>query len=441
MFKIMDSLQHQYLVMVGQQSENSEEFFKDMELVLSVDCDSDLRKEAKRRIDKEVLKAGEMILHGDLLTNIRFETCKRLKQGSITPIERYDYMKIFRLGLFHLRMNKTIMDLKGGMQNLVNVDDELSLGWFRTMLGLNNISNKEDNIKRCGNFEFHDQFCIEVGSALLVNAFKSFLTSLPSSPTKTLKAAKKIILDFLEIYDIKYVYDSSDYNEKDYFDDCLSACKDNAGRTVLSLVADAMEHEGDGLGLRAMRTVMIPYLLNKSERQTSKYAPNLLLNKIYFLGASPRTQARIDLLACVNPSGEVGRSLARDEFNEHKVRGTKECLRGLHSQLTDMNVSKSMLGSNVLSQIETHDRDSTLIPQGGGRSSHSYFSDDQKNKIREEIERVKPFDKRREKIQFYDKSKGSVFSGLSEINLKRFLERNRKLFGRNDPNKFLNENQ
>ena len=106
-----------------------------------------------------------------------------------------------------------------------------------------------------------------------------------------------------------------------------------------------------------------------------------------------------------------------------------------------MNVSKSMLGSNVLSHIETHDRDSTLIPQGGGRSSHSYFSDDQKNKIREEIERVKPFDKRREKIQFYDKSKGSVFSGLSEINLKRFLERNRKLFGRNDPNKFLNENQ
>ena len=67
--------------------------------------------------------------------------------------------------------------------------------------------------------------------------------------------------------DIKYFYDESNYDEKDYFDDCLSACRDNCGRTVISLVADAMEHAGDGLGMRAMRTVMILYCLNKSEKQ------------------------------------------------------------------------------------------------------------------------------------------------------------------------------
>ena len=108
MFKIMDSLQREYLELVGQQSRNKELFFKDLDLVLSVDSDPVMRKAAEERIRQEVLGAGEMICHGDYLTNIRFETCKRLKQGSITAIERYDFMKLFRLGLFHLRMTKTI---------------------------------------------------------------------------------------------------------------------------------------------------------------------------------------------------------------------------------------------------------------------------------------------------------------------------------------------
>ena len=437
MFKIMDTLQLEFLHMVGQQSEKGEEFLNDLEVLQSVDCEGSLRREAKNRVDREVLRAGEMIVHGDLLTNVRFETCKRLKQGSITSIERYDYMKIFRLGLFHLRMAKTIQDLQTGMPNEVNIDDDLSLGWFRTELGLNGISNKEDAIKRCGSFDYHDQFCLEVGSALLVDAFQTFLNRATSPPVRTHDGAKSFILDFLDSMDIKYFYDASNYDEKDYFDDCLSACRDNCGRTVISLVADAMEHAGDGLGLRAMRTVMILYCLNKREKQTSKYAPMLLLNKIYYLGASPRTQARIDMLACVNPTGENGRNIARDQYNEHKVRETKDCLRGLHSQLTDINVSKAMLGGHVLSQIESHDRESLQVPQRGGRSSHSYFSSDQKTKIKQDIKKVRPFDKNREKIRFYDKSKGSVFSGLSKPAIQRFLERNKKLFARRDPHKFM----
>ena len=41
------------------------------------------------------------------------------------------------------------------------------------------------------------------------------------------------------------------------------------------------------------------------------------------------------------------------------------------------------------------------------------------------------------KIQYYDKSKGSVFAGLAESDIKRFVERNQKLFSRNDPHKFM----
>ena len=104
----MDSLQREFLELVGQQSDNKELFFKDLDHVLSVDGNPVLRKDAEQRIKEEVLQAGEMICHGDYLTNIRFETCKRLKQGSVTAIERYDFMKLFRLGMFHLRMTKTI---------------------------------------------------------------------------------------------------------------------------------------------------------------------------------------------------------------------------------------------------------------------------------------------------------------------------------------------
>ena len=437
MFKIMDALQCEYLELVGQQSDNKDMFFKDLDVILSVEGDAAMRKEAEKRIRQEVLSAGEMICHGDYLTNIRFETCKRLKQGSVTAIERYDFMKMFRLGLFHLRMTKTIQDLECGMKNEVNLDDVLSLGWFRTILGLNNISNKEENIKRCGQFEYHDQFCLEIGSALLISAFKTFLKSEPSTPAKTHEGAVQFILEFLEFSDIKYFYDTENYDEKDPFDDCLSSCKENASRTVLSMVADVMEHEGDGLGLRGMRTIMIPYFLNKRKQQTSKYAPMLLLNKVYFMGASPRTQDRVDLLACVNPTGETGRNVARDEYNEHKVRSCKEVLRGLHSQLTDANISKSMLGSNTLSILESHDKDSILSSHSGGKSSHSYFSDEERAKIKEEVEKIEPFDRNRDRVEFYDKSKGSVFGGLAESDLQRFLVRNKKLFSRNDPHKFL----
>ena len=323
------------------------------------------------------------------------------------------------------------------MKTEVNLDDTLSLGWFRTILGLNNITNKEESIKRCGQFEYHDQFCLEIGSALLISAFKTFLKSAPSAPIKTREEAVQYLIEFLDFSDIKYYYDPLNYDERNYFDDCLSSCKENASRTLFSLVADNMEHEGDGLGLRAMRTIMIPYFLNKKKKQTSKYAPMLLLNKVRFLGASPRTQERVDLMACVNPTGEAGRNVARDEYNEHKVRTTKECLRGLHSQLTDTNISKSMLGSNVLSQLESHDKESILSKNYGGKSSHSYFSTEEKARIKQEVDGVEPFDRNREKIDYFDKSSGSVFGGLAVSDLQRFLERNKKLFSRNDPHKFL----
>ena len=76
MFKIMDTIQHEFLTLVGEQAEDKEEYFKDLELMLSVECEPIRRKAAEKRISKQVLLAGELICHGDYLTDIRFETCK-----------------------------------------------------------------------------------------------------------------------------------------------------------------------------------------------------------------------------------------------------------------------------------------------------------------------------------------------------------------------------
>ena len=435
MIAIMEILQSKYLHLVGEQSKDKETFFKDLKSIYSVDLDEDVREAAEMRIKEEVKSAGELICHGDLLTDVRFETCKRMRRMAVTAVERFDFLKIFRLGTFHLGMNKVIQDVVAGMKSEVNVEDTLSLGYFKTTLGLHHITNNPDIIKKDGNFEHHSQFCEDIGSELLIEAFKTFVDKAEAPIEKTQDAAVKFILDFLNTMDIKYYYDPENCEEKKVNDDMMSSCKDNASRSLISLVLKSVEHEGDGLGLRALRTVMIPYFLNrKIEIQDSKYAPRLLFNRIWFLQASERTQARIDLMACCNPSGKKGHSIARDMENEHKVKSTKNILRGLHSQLGDLPVEKAVLGSNILELINGHDRQSMLLLEEGGKSSYRYLSEAQKLKIREEIGRMKPFEKNREKIEYYDKARG-VFSGLTDEKIDRFILRNKGNFSRNSPHK------
>ena len=269
----------------------------------------------------------------------------------------------------------------------------------------------------------------------MLNGFKTFISEHQDTFPRTSDGAKNLIWKFLSWADIKVFYDPNDYDEKVVFDDCLSSCRSNAARTVLSLVADKVEHEGDGLGIRAVRLVMIFYFLNKKLVQSSKYALALLSNLVSFMGASPRTKARIDLLATCNPTGGQGKGLARDQINEHAVKSVKNCVRGLHSQLTDNVLTKAVLGDNVLSQIHEHDDDSMLLRSSGGRTSYRYMNEDQRMKVREELERIQPFDLKREKIEYFEKMSGSIFGGLNLARVEKFLERNKKNFNRSYPHK------
>ena len=276
---------------------------------------------------------------------------------------------------------------------------------------------------------------MEVGKEILINAFKAFITGYKDSIARTTDGAVDLIMKFLSVSDIKYFWDPENFDEKEKFDDILSSCRDNAGRTVLSMVADKVEHEGDGMGIRAVRKAMIPYFLNKKMAQTSKYAISLMSDLVNYMGSSERTKHRIDLLATCNPTGGLGKGLARDQVNEHKVKLVKNSVRGLHSQLSDSVLSKTVLGANVLNQLQEHDNESMLLSLSGGRTSYRYIGEDLRGKIRSEIEKVKPFDLSRGKTDYFEKPSGSVFSGLTMERVDKFLTRNKVNFKRNFPNK------
>ena len=165
------------------------------------------------------------------------------------------------IGTFHMRMNKTIQDIENGMPTEVNREDELSLGYYRTILNMTQITNIANNIKK--DFEKHDQFILAVGEEIIVHTFNHFLQSNKQHYEQTKEGASRMILSFLEQMDFKYYYDPQNFDEKEPYDDALSACRSYASRTIMSLVADAVVHQCDGLGCRAVRTAMIPYFLNK----------------------------------------------------------------------------------------------------------------------------------------------------------------------------------
>ena len=125
------------------------------------------------------------------------------------------------------------------MANEDNIDDKLSMSWFKAWLGLDNITNVDSKIKRDGNYEVHDQYITEVGIQFLSNAFQNYLdTNGDSLDVRDSESAQAMILNFLKLSGIKFVYDPEDTEETSKFDDLLSYARDLSSRTVLSVTID-----------------------------------------------------------------------------------------------------------------------------------------------------------------------------------------------------------
>ena len=129
------------------------------------------------------------------------------------------------------------MDYKASMPCENNVDDIITLSYFKAYLGgLDIISNVESKIKKTGCFEVHDQFLTELGSQLLANAFYHYLEDkLDSISVTDRSSAEDLILNFLLEYKIHYLYDPDNCGDDSHFDDLAKYCSDLCSRTVLSL--------------------------------------------------------------------------------------------------------------------------------------------------------------------------------------------------------------
>ena len=182
----------------------------------------------------------------------------------------------------------------------------------------------------------------------------------------------------------------------------------------MSLVTDKLEGEGDALGLRGLRVAMVCYFLNrKQHKQDSKYALALLFDLVQEESASERTRERMDQTVVVNTSGNPGDGKFRDMVNEHVVKETKRAIRGMHCNLKDLNVSKTISGLSIVNQITAHDMKSMLSEGSGSHASHDYIGEERRKDITDKVAKINPFNKSREKLEFYDKSRGSPFSGLN----------------------------
>ena len=157
-----------------------------------------------------------------MLTVLQFYTAKRLMQSGVTALERLEYVRYFKVALFHGKMNKTFQDYKACMPDEQNIDDVLSLSYFKAWLGLDNITNVDSKIKKDGNYEPHDQYITEIGLQFLCNAFTNYLETCGDNlDVRDSEGAQNVILDFLKQSEIKFFYDPEDTQENSKFDDLL----------------------------------------------------------------------------------------------------------------------------------------------------------------------------------------------------------------------------
>ena len=106
MIQILNSVQLDFLMLTAEQVANKDDFLSDLSLVQDKDCDTDSRDAAAARMHLAVLECGEYIGSGDYLTFEKFYVAKGLSQTCVTALERFEFIKYFKVALFHMKMNK-----------------------------------------------------------------------------------------------------------------------------------------------------------------------------------------------------------------------------------------------------------------------------------------------------------------------------------------------
>ena len=187
---------------------------------------------------------------------------------------------------------------------------------------------------------------------------------------------------------------------------------------------------GDGVGIRAMKLVLVPFFLARAEKQNSKYALYLIREHIDHEGTDSLTKERKDMYCTINVTGKPGSNRAHDTTMENLNLEGKKMLKTQKGDVKPMDLEKNVLASNTMDMMVSLDKEVNGMDGGtGGGHADKKIKEEALEDIKEEIEIAKPFSHSRKKVVFQQRMR-TVWAGgqeggrLSDSNLERFLDRN-----------------
>ena len=146
-----------------------------------------------------------------------------------------------RIGDFHLNMAKITQDIPILMPDMMCVDDEGTLSYFKTLLG-KKVSNIPSQIKKSQHFAESQDFLDSVGQEALkvaIEAFAEKCSNQGDELLETLEGAKEFFEKFLKEMKIELWY-SFDREEPVFYDDMHAYGANLMTRVLLDLAANVV---------------------------------------------------------------------------------------------------------------------------------------------------------------------------------------------------------
>ena len=440
--RLLIRLQRKYLRDVASWRKDDPDFVKNLKLLEDCEAEAAVRKAAETSVKAVCLEYGEFIAHGDLLTVAMFENAKLIMAGSVTAFGRLEFLGDMRLGLLHMKMKKLCQDMAATMKSVVNFEDRGCVAWLSHIASKTNISNRQKDIKKDdSSFEHHDQFFAHIASEAILNLYDNYTALNPEACKSVVnqESAVGFVVTMLESYGVlQGIFFNPDQEDQEDQEEAIINGEDDLFKYYVELIQrflpslglDLCEAVGDSEGLRALERLMITYFLaGNIQSQNCKYADYTLFDLVVFLSSSPRTQQRMEENIVINPSGTPEGGMFWDKWCEVVVRSVKNCLRRQHRGMDDISLEKDIGGLSVSAALKHHSRLSLQRGTLGKEHSHDYVKEEARMIIKEEVMKLDPFSRDREEpVVFFDKPRGSLYSGLTGAEVERFLMRKKKEF-------------
>ena len=313
------------------------------------------------------------------------------------------------------------------------MEDTCSLNEIRGILRKSKvISNKEDDIKKDGNYEKHKKFFQEVGHEFIKSSFEAFAKEAKPEFEETKEGAIVLIRTYMKEKGIKWLWEPK-CDEPVYLDRAHEVGCDLIVRTLIVDVLELIIHNGDSTGLHAVWRYLVVFYLNSKDTQRSKYAYEMLLNIVTYEGLSSRNKLRHDVSWYVNLSGKKGKCVAADQCVEWIVKYVKSGYRSLGSQLDYIQIKKMVGTLNMTMELIDHDKQSMGLEGGiGGKTSHSFLTELEVTRVAKHLKQCELFSNSRIPIAYIGTYR-MVHQSAVMTEFLRFLKRNQFSYATKTP--------